>query len=75
MLRTPHAEVITTQLAVEIVVESALLAILKQNAHQARATDQDRGHFLNDDSTAPLFIIDVDHFVSESKIEALVSVH
>jgi hypothetical protein len=72
MLISAYAKVIATHVAVEIVIECALLPVFKQDADKAGSTDKDRSHFFDDNSTSPLAIVSVDHAVSKSEVEAFV---
>jgi hypothetical protein len=70
MLIAAQAEIITAHVTVEIVIEGALLTVFEQNTHEAGATDKNRGHFFDDNSTAPLSVIGMDYVVSEPEIKA-----
>ena len=69
-----QAEVTTAELAVHVVVERALLAVLEENADEARAAGDDRGHHLDDGAETPLFLGDVEDAVTEPEEESLVAV-
>jgi len=75
MLVPPHAEVIATHVAIQVIVEGALLAVFEQDADQAGAADDNRGHLLNHDSSAPLSVVKVDDLIPEPEVEALFLVH
>jgi hypothetical protein len=75
MLRPAHAKIVAAHVAIEVVVKSTLLTIFEQDAHQAGAPDKDRRHLFNHNSTPPLSVIGVEHFIPEPEIEALLLVH
>jgi hypothetical protein len=75
MLIAANAEVVTTHIAIKIVVKRALLAVFEEDTDKACTANQDRGHFFDNDPSAPLSIIDVDYFISQAKIEAFSLLH
>ncbi|MGH7963255.1 MAG: hypothetical protein ACRERD_15750 [Candidatus Binatia bacterium] len=75
MLRSAYPKVIATHVTVQVVVEGALLAVLKQDTDQAGAANADRSHLFYDDSFTPLSMVEVSDFITEAKVEALPFVH
>jgi hypothetical protein len=75
MLLPPYAEVITANIAIQVVIKGALLTILEENADEAGATNEDRRHFFYDDTSSPLAVIQVDNFVAEPQVETVIAVH
>jgi hypothetical protein len=75
MLISPHAKVIATLLAIQIVIEGALLAVFKENTHQAGPASNDRRHLLDNRTPTPLSIVEVDDPVPESEVKTLLLIH
>lgn len=67
----PHAEVVATALVVEVIVETAQLAILKSNAGETGAAWHRRCHDLHDDSDSPLLITYVRNFIPDTEEKSL----
>jgi hypothetical protein len=75
VLITADAKVITALFAIEVIVKCALLTVFKKDADEASSTDQNRGHFLDHDSTTPFPVMYVSDFISKAEIEAMLSLH
>jgi len=61
-----NTEVIAANVAIKVVTERSLLAIIEQNTDQTRATNQCRGHFFDNNTIAPLFVAKMNNVVTKS---------
>jgi hypothetical protein len=64
------AEVIATNIAIKVIAERSLLAIIEQNTDQTSATNQRRGHFFDNHTVAPFFVAEMNNMVPKSEIES-----
>ena len=64
------AEVIATNIAIKVIAERSLLAIIEQNTDQTSATNQRRGHFFDNYAVAPFFVAKMNNMVPKSEIES-----
>ena len=70
MRLSTDAEVIATNVVIEVVAERTLLAVVEQNTDQTRTTNQRRGHFFDNNTVAPFFVAKVNDVVAKSEIES-----
>jgi hypothetical protein len=75
VLIAADTKVITALFAIEVVIERALLTVFKKDADEASSTDQNRGHFLDHDSTTPFSVMYVSDFIPKAEIETMLSLH
>src|SRR5690606_37116403 len=64
-----QAEVVPAHLRIEIVVERSHASVLELDAHQAGATGDGRGHFLDDTPFTPLAVVAMRDEIAEAKVQ------
>jgi hypothetical protein len=67
----PHTKVIAATLIVQIIVETAQLAVLKTYAGETGAAGHRGCHDLHDDSESPLLIAQVRNFIPDTEEKSL----
>ena len=75
MRLSADAEVIAANVAIKVIAERSLLAIIEQNTDQTSATNQRRGHFFDNYAVAPFFVAEMNDMVTKSEIESWSVVH
>ena len=68
MRLTANTKIVTANITIKIVIESSLLSVFKHNTHETGPPNEYGGHFFNDNSYTPLFIIEVGYPVAKTKI-------
>jgi hypothetical protein len=75
VLIATDTEIITALFAIEVIIERTLLTVFKKDADETSSTDQNRGHFLDHDSTTPFSIMYMSDFIPKAEIETMLSLH
>ena len=75
MRLSTDAEVIAANVAIKVIAERSLLAIVEQNTDQTSATNQRRGHFFDNHTVTPFFVAKMNDMVPKSEIESWSVVH